>query len=129
MRKTHTVRSRIFFASGSSFAPFWALIGPFGTVVDDFDTPIISSASLFCLCSGVSFQDELSSPSALGPFAPLLVLKVRGLCLVGSMRAARSSCLGGFVIQSSRLSFSVDGAGSGRTAPAVLLPSFCFGSA
>lgn len=65
-----------------------------------------SSCSLFCLCSGVSFHAELSPPDALGPLAPLPVLKPRARILVGSIRAARSSCSGGIIIQSSLRSFS-----------------------
>jgi len=71
-----------------------------------FETPIISSRNRFCLCSGVSFHAELLSSATLGAFAPLPVLNPRARCFVGSMRAAKSSCFGGIVIQSSRRSFS-----------------------
>ena len=95
-----TVRS---FTLREDLSSLEALGSLLGIVLDGFETPIISSSRRFCFCSGVSFQAELSPEARLGPRAFLPVLKPRGRCLVGSIRAARSSCFGGIVIHSSPL--------------------------
>lgn len=102
---SRTVFSCICDATSLSLFTSAPLAGLPGPTLDGFDTPIISSASRFCFCSGVSYQAELSSSFAPGARAPLPVLKPRARGLLGSMRAARSSCLGAMVIHSSRCCF------------------------
>lgn len=70
-------------------------------VAGGFAMPIISSARRFCFCSGVSCHAELSFPRAFGSLALFPVLKAFGRCFKGSIRAARSSCLGAIIIHSS----------------------------
>ena len=83
-----------------------AVVGTCGDLLETtaagWGTPIISSARRFCFCSTVSYQAEPSSSALPGALAPLPVLKPCGRRRVGSMRAARSSCLGGIIIHSSR---------------------------
>lgn len=124
LRQSLTTCSLVFAASASSLALFAGRPTFCGPGDAGFVTPIISSCNLLRFCSGVSSHAELSSSRMFGPFAPLPVLNPRGRCFVGSIRAARSSCLGGIIIQSSRCSFS--GADGRPAEPSWVLSSSSF---
>jgi len=117
-----TLCSRIFLAAASSFSLrllSFALVLTLATGEGPV-IPIISSASRFRFCSGVSCQAELSPPFSGGALAPLLVLNPFALNFEGSIRAASPSCSGAIVIQSSRFGFP---SSRGASDNAELVPS------